>query len=576
MLWLPLSVWPPLARRLKVEQQHGRHSWYLLEVPCLKFYACFVVDFLFFVSLTFLAQGPDYLETAVHAKIADKIGLRGLIIVHTFWAMSIAYSDWERHFSSKWAEINDLKEEFVRMWLSGFSREAATSGVRSIVSLTAMIMKIDQLVDVCDLFGPLLALIVLFDWLAELEDDGGRSVPMPSSLSYSLLLFGWRMLRVMAMLPSMGPLILTVNSMLGDVARWLLVQLILVSGYTAAFYALFGSPDADGSTRFVGWEENACETVRIGENQVLDGHFPTAATPSGTLILTFWRVAEQFLSEEADMECVRQYSREPVATSILMMSFQAISAIMMINMLIAMMAKTFDDITTESAVNFTYLRSRVVLEWVERHPSPPPFTLITLASRVVAAAFAPCRLICAHFRQKGRRGGDTGAEEGGRESYVNGSSTADVAELDRTSSLASTSSLGVVPDSPDAKMGVASEKKFIVLMADHSDEQHVRNTSKLLADYITLHSKESPPQWGEELQEQVRQLERATKEILEGQANLAKEVRESLARVAATKNNPSEDGAARGAATGGKSAAAPAAAPATESRARGSSASGSP
>ena len=57
-----------------------------------------------------------------------------------------------------------------------------------------------------------------------------------------------------------------------------------------------------------------------------------AATPGGTVILTMWRVVEQFLKEDADMECVRQFSRFPVAASILMMSFQAISAIMMINM----------------------------------------------------------------------------------------------------------------------------------------------------------------------------------------------------------------------------------------------------
>ena len=57
VLWPLLSLYPPLADKWREEgEKHGGKPWYLLEVPCLKFHACFTVDCLFFVSLTMLSQ----------------------------------------------------------------------------------------------------------------------------------------------------------------------------------------------------------------------------------------------------------------------------------------------------------------------------------------------------------------------------------------------------------------------------------------------------------------------------------------------------------------------------------------
>ena len=55
----------------------------------------------------------------------------------------------------------------------------------------------------------------------------------------------------------------------------------------------------------------------------------------------------------------------------------------MINMLIAMMAKTFDRIHGETATNFNFLRARVVSTWVSQHPSPPPFNLFALLYHIL-------------------------------------------------------------------------------------------------------------------------------------------------------------------------------------------------
>ena len=42
--------------------------------------------------------------------------------------------------------------------------------------------------------------------------------------------------------PSIGPLILMVNDMIKDVARWLIIQVVFLIGFTSALYALAGDP----------------------------------------------------------------------------------------------------------------------------------------------------------------------------------------------------------------------------------------------------------------------------------------------------------------------------------------------
>lgn len=339
LLWLPLSIWPPLAKRLK----NGGHEWYLLEVPCLKFYACFALDLCFFVSLTLLSQASGYAPDG-HRQLIELYGLRGLVIMHICWCVGILIHEYTRFFSSKWAELADLKEGFVSLWMKEVS---VTYVCNNSLTLLGTILRIDQLVDACDLFGPLLALIALVNWglQLQLESDSRLAVPQPSILAFSLLLFGWRLLRVMMMISGMGPLILAVNSMIGDVMRWLLVQITLILGFTAALYALFGSPNESVRTigdayPYKGYPYvHVCETITLGSNQVSDGEYPTRTGPWNTLLLMLWHVTEMFLSTEADMACMRQHTDDPVSGSLLLMLFQIMSAILMINMLIAMMVQ---------------------------------------------------------------------------------------------------------------------------------------------------------------------------------------------------------------------------------------------
>ena len=110
LLWLPLSIWPPLARRLKI----ANLSWYLLEVPCLKFCACFFVDLLFFISLTALSQWRT--APLLHQQMIDTFGLYGVVWAHLVWVSAILVNEVDQHLSSKSAEVLLLRGRF-EPWL---------------------------------------------------------------------------------------------------------------------------------------------------------------------------------------------------------------------------------------------------------------------------------------------------------------------------------------------------------------------------------------------------------------------------------------------------------------------------
>ena len=76
----------------------------------------------------------------------------------------------------------------------------------------------------------------------------------------------------------------------------------------------------------------------------------------------------------------------------------------MLNMLIAMMAKTFDRIHSETAVNFNFLRGRVITTWLTQHPSPPPFNLLTMIFHAVQLLIITPLRICKVIKKTRHRG----------------------------------------------------------------------------------------------------------------------------------------------------------------------------
>ena len=131
--------------------------------------------------------------------------------------------------------------------------------------------------------------------------------------------------------------------MINDVSQWFLVQIVFLVGFASGMYALFGDlttayidafPHANWTTEY----DESCEMLVIGQYQTDDANYDylgALATWAASLVL----LVEASLNQGAPLSCLRNFSSAPWAASPLILLFQLFSAVLMLNMLIAMMAK---------------------------------------------------------------------------------------------------------------------------------------------------------------------------------------------------------------------------------------------
>ena len=128
----------------------------------------------------------------------------------------------------------------------------------------------------------------------------------------------------------------------------------------------------------------------------------------------------EIFQSDGHFECIRLYSVYAVAIIILMIAFQVVSTILMLNLLIAMMAKvkranhtstppshqqpprptcahhpptsvqTFDRVAEDAATEFLFVRADTIQTWVVHHPSPPPFNLLAVVFNLLRQLVNAC------------------------------------------------------------------------------------------------------------------------------------------------------------------------------------------
>ena len=86
---------------------------------------------------------------------------------------------------------------------------------------------------------------------------------------------------------------------------------------------------------------------------------------------------EGTLTSENWLECAR-LSSHAILGSVLMYGCQAMVAVLLINMLIAMMAKTFDHVWEAQELNYQFLLAQTVLTWRSQPTNPPPFNVLRI------------------------------------------------------------------------------------------------------------------------------------------------------------------------------------------------------
>ena len=71
-----------------------------------------------------------------------------------------------------------------------------------------------------------------------------------------------------------------------------------------------------------------------------------------------------------------------------------LSVILLVNMLIALMSKTFDLVYENKDVNYTHLYSRLVISYGQQFLLPPPLNLLHLAGKIIHAVWCVTTGVC--------------------------------------------------------------------------------------------------------------------------------------------------------------------------------------
>jgi len=159
-----------------------------------------------------------------------------------------------------------------------------------------------------------------------------------------------------------GPLVSMMVQMIVDMIRWIALLLPIIVSLVGAFITLFKQRSRGGSGAENWAQDTSCAMF----------HPATADWFTGVLLLF-----EIQIGKDVPFDCLEASPHATVAPQMLNFGLWLI-VILMLNMLIAMMAKTFDRIFEKSMVDYQYNFAGFVLQMRQEHDVPPVLRLFSL------------------------------------------------------------------------------------------------------------------------------------------------------------------------------------------------------
>jgi len=194
--------------------------------------------------------------------------------------------------------------------------------------------------------------------------------------------FCWlRLMRVLTLSASLGPLTLMMVRMLSDVAKLLVIETFVVISFSAGIFVLYRGVDTPFSDEVA--EQAADILTVIHPLHPLHDCEPMLDMHGGVEHRT-WRgflfaLANGAVQGDGYLACLLNETGKAWQLAwAYAFSFQLLTGILLLNVLIAMMAKTFDDVWEASEVNHQFLFARLLFVQLERTPEPPPLNVLRL------------------------------------------------------------------------------------------------------------------------------------------------------------------------------------------------------
>lgn len=184
-----------------------------------------------------------------------------------------------------------------------------------------------------------------------------------------------RQAQMLSFIPSIGPLVLTIWKVMEDLLKFMTIFAVVIFSFAGGLYAMY----ADS------------ELYRLN---CLSAH-DNLNIFSAILL----QLLEFAVNAEGNFECVA-LSEEPYFGIMLLTIYLILMAVLLLNMLIAVLTRTVDDVAEAQEVNFSLLLVQLMVGAETLGALPPPFNLLSLPFHfthphgLVARIIRPCLGFC--------------------------------------------------------------------------------------------------------------------------------------------------------------------------------------
>ena len=205
-----------------------------------------------------------------------------------------------------------------------------------------------------------------------------------------------------------------VLEMATDVLKWLCLLLVFLLAFAASFYSIFvggvntelaaslleqGGEGAEGGEGAVGQLAGAVGrrlhadhfTNGGGDEGMMDEGCQHLATKYGSNVFRGMKELFEITlgGAESGLECLDEL-RHPGTSTFVMSFFLISSVVLLLNMLIAMMAKTFDRVFDKQPQVYQYMFAMLTLNWMAADATPPPFNMLRVLKGPIVWVLRAC------------------------------------------------------------------------------------------------------------------------------------------------------------------------------------------
>jgi hypothetical protein len=314
---------------------------HLLRTPCFKFWCLAASNVLLAVLVTFLTFAPtaDALAERTFAQRAHPY----LLLV---WSVGGCGSEY-RQIGSSYAQI---KAEVLSLF-----RPDRPSWYRS------------------DVFNILdfVTYHLIFATVVLPPESASTATALCSIASVCAY---FRLLRLLTLSVSLGPLVLMLIKMMGDVLKLMAILTVVVLALSSGVYVLMARKGAVPTS----FSSTLAATTLSTDSCEIFSLFAQGGNAGGPFFETIFVLLNAAVMMSDIVPClISQAGSEHWALAWLWSFLFVLStAILLLNVLIAMMAKTFDEVWESSELNYQSLFARQYVNQVMRPPEPPPLNVL--------------------------------------------------------------------------------------------------------------------------------------------------------------------------------------------------------